>query len=74
MPAKIKIFLWQVSRNRITSGDVQKKHGPGAFGAARLRTVIICFSGVSSPILLGVLSARLWGALGTRVGSWTSIA
>lgn len=30
LPAKIKIFLWQVVRNRITSGDqVQKRHGPG---------------------------------------------
>lgn len=30
LPAKIKIFLWQVARNRITSGDqVQKRKGPG---------------------------------------------
>lgn len=30
MPAEIMIFLWQVARNRITSGNqVQKRHGPG---------------------------------------------
>lgn len=30
LPSKIKIFLWQAARNRITSGDqVQKRHGPG---------------------------------------------
>lgn len=30
IPAKIKIFLWQMARNRIPSGDqVRKRHGPG---------------------------------------------
>lgn len=30
IPAKIKIFLWQVARNRIPSGDqVHKLHGTG---------------------------------------------
>jgi hypothetical protein len=30
IPAKIKIFLWRIARNRIPSGDqVLKRHGPG---------------------------------------------
>ena len=62
LPAKIKIFLCQVARDGITSGDqIQKRRGPVmeiASDAVRVRTGTTTYTGVLWPVLCGAQLER----------------
>ena len=68
MPLKIKIFVWQLLRDRLPSGtEVLKRHGPGnglcPFASSRKRERTFC-SHAQQRRHFGALFVRLWNQSG----------